>query len=57
MGIQRLRETLKASKGPLPPRDDVVEFYVQTNTKELEKNLELQGCLSELRDKVKEVFT
>ena len=57
MGIQRLRETLKASKGPLPPRDDVVEFYVQTNTKELEKNLKLQGCLSELRDKVKEVFT
>ena len=33
---------LRKSKDPLPPRDDVTESDVQTNTKESEKNLKLQ---------------
>ena len=45
--------SLKQSKDPLPTRDDVMEFDVQTNTKELEKNIKLQGCPSDLQDKVK----
>ena len=35
--------SLKQEKYSLPPMDDVIEFDVQTNTKELEKNLKLQG--------------
>ena len=35
--------SLKQAKDPLPPRDDVTEFDVLSNTKELEKNLKLQG--------------
>ena len=34
-----------------------MEVDVQTNTKELENNLKLQGLLSDLQDKVKEVVT
>ena len=34
-----------------------MEFDVQSNTKELEKNLKLQGWPSDLQDKVKEVVT
>ena len=30
---------LKQAKEPLLPRDDVMEFYVKNNTKELEKNI------------------
>ena len=41
----------------LPPRNDVMEFDVQTNTKDLDRNLKLQCCLSDLQDKVKEVVT
>ena len=55
MGVQRLMEILKAIKGPLPHRYDVMEFDGPTNTKDLEKNLKLKDCLSELQDKVKEV--
>ena len=49
--------SLKKTKDPLPHRDDVVEFDVRTNTKELEKNWKLQGFPSDLQDKVKEVVT
>ena len=45
--------SIKQEKGPLPPRDDVVEFNVHTNTKELENNLKIQGYPSVLQDKVK----
>ena len=48
---------LKQARDPLPPRYDVMKFDVQTNIKELEKNLKLQGCPSNLQDKVKEVAT
>ena len=51
------RISLNQENYPLPPRDSVMEFYVRTKTKELEKNLKLQCCLSELKDKVKEVVT
>ena len=47
--------SLKQAKDPLQPRDDVMEFNVQTNTKELENNLKLQGWPNDLQDKVKEV--
>ena len=45
--------SLKQAKDPLPPRDDVMEFDVQSNTKESGKNIKLQGLPSELQDKVK----
>ena len=32
-----------------------MEFDGPTNTKELDKNLKLKGCLCDLQDKVKEV--
>ena len=44
---------LKKAKEPLPTRYDVMEFYVQTNTNELDNNLKLQGCPSDLKYKVK----
>ena len=34
---------LNETKDPLPPREHVVDFDVQTNTKKLEKSLKLQG--------------
>ena len=40
----------------LTPRDDFMEFDVRSNTKELERNLNLQGCPRDLQDKVKEVM-
>ena len=49
--------SLKQSKEPLPPIDDVMEFNMINNTKELEENLKLQGCPSDLQYKVKEVVT
>ena len=49
--------SLKQTKYPLPPRYDRMEFDVQTNTKESEKNLKLQDRPSDLQDKVKEVVT
>ena len=48
---------LKQEKYLLPPRGDVMEFYVQTNTKDLEKNLKLQGLPSDLQEKFKGVVT
>ena len=47
--------SLKQSKYPIPTRDDVTEFDVQTNTKDLYKNLKLQGYPSDLKEKAKEV--
>ena len=35
----------------------MMEFGVQTNTKELEKNLKLQGFPNELQEKMKDVVT
>ena len=32
---------LKKSKDPLPPRDDVVKFYVKNNAKEFDNILKL----------------
>ena len=48
---------LNQSNDPIPPRDDVMEFDAQNNTKELENNIKLQGCPSDLQDKSKEVVT
>ena len=48
---------LKQAKDPQPTRDDVMEFDVQTNTKELDNTLKLQGCPSDLQYKVNEVVT
>ena len=48
---------LKQAKEPISPRNDVVEFDVRTNTKELKKDLKLKGCTSDLQDKYKEVVT
>ena len=48
---------LKQERDPLPPRDDVMEFDVQTNTNGLENNLKLQVFPSESQDKVKEMVT
>ena len=41
----------------LQPRDCMVEFYVRTNKKDLENDIRLQGCPSNLLDKVKGVVT
>ena len=49
--------SLNQAKESLPPRDDVMEFYVRTNTKDLEKNMKLLGCPSDLQYNVKEVVT
>ena len=49
--------SLNQSKDPLPPRNDVMEFDVQTNTKYLENNIKLQCFPSDLKDKVKELVT
>ena len=49
--------SLKQAKNPLPHRYNVVEFDVQTNTKDFGKNLKLQWLLSDLQDKVKELVT
>ena len=57
MDVQRLQEILKAGKGPLPHRNNVMEFDLQINIKELKKNLKIQVCPSNLQDKVKEVVT
>ena len=48
---------LNKAKNPLPPRDNAVEFHVRTDTKELNNNLKLHICSSDLREKVKEVAT
>ena len=42
--FREYKRSLNQEKYPLPPRDDVMEFYVQTNTKELENIIKLQGC-------------
>ena len=47
MGVQRLQEII----------NNVIEFNMQANTKQWEKNLKLQGCPSDVQDKVKEVVT
>ena len=47
------RISLKQAKEPLPPKDDMMEFDVRTNTKELENILKLQGLPSDLQEKVK----
>ena len=49
--------SLNRSKYPIPPRYDVMEFYVKTKTKDLENNLKLQGFPSDLQYKVKELVT
>ena len=49
--------SLKQTKDPILPRGDVVEFYVRTNAKELEKNIKLHSCPSELQEMVKELVT
>ena len=48
---------LNQAKESLPPRDNLMEFDVWTNTKELEKNIKLQGFPGDLHVKVKEVVT
>ena len=39
--IRDYRIPLKQENDPLPPRDNVVEFDVQTNKKKLDKNIKL----------------
>ena len=55
--FREYRISLTQAKDPLPPSDDVVEFDVRTNTKDLEKIIKVLGCPSDLQDKVKEVVT
>ena len=49
--------SLKQEINPLPPRYNVAEFDVSTNTKELDSNMKLQGHPNYFQDKVKEVVT
>ena len=49
--------SLNQAEDPLTPRDDVMEFDVQTNTNGLENNLKLHVFPSESQDKVKEMVT
>ena len=49
--------SLKQAKNPLPPRYNVMEFGVRDNKKELENNLKLQDCPSDLQYNVKKVVT
>ena len=49
--------SLKQAKDTLTPRYNVMKFGVQTNTKELDKNIKLQGLPGDLKDKVKEMVT
>ena len=49
--------SLNQEKYPLPHRDDVMECDFQNKTKELEKNLKLQGWPIDLQDKFKEMVT
>ena len=49
--------SLKQTKYPLPYMEDVLEFDVRTNTKDLDNNIKLQGSSSDLQEKVKEVIT
>ena len=51
------RISLKQSKETLPPRGYLMEFYVKTNKKELERNPKLQVSPIDLQDKFKEVVT
>ena len=46
---------VKQSVGELPPRNDVVEFEFQTDSMELERNLKLIGCPTELQPQIREV--
>ena len=43
------KRSLKQAKEPLPPRDDVMEFDVQTNIKELENNLKVSPVAHKTR--------
>ena len=47
----------KQSIDKLPPRDDIVEFELCTDSAELEGNLRLSGCPPELQPKIKDVIT
>ena len=48
---------LNQAKEHLTTRDDVVDLYMRTDKKELEKNIKLQGLLSNLQVKTEEVVT
>ena len=48
---------LKQEKDPLPPGDDVMEFDMQKNTRELDKNLKPRIFPSDLQDMVNAVLT
>ena len=41
--FRNYRILFRRAKDRLPPKDEVVEFDVWNNTKELEKNIKLQG--------------
>ena len=49
--------SLKQTNYPVPPRDNVIEFDVQTSTKYLEKNIKLQCLSNDLQDNFKEAVT
>ena len=55
--LRDYRKSLKHSNEPLIPRDNVVEFGVRTNAKELYNTLKLHGRPSELQYKVEDVVT
>ena len=44
---------MNQAKDPIQSRNDVAEFYVNMDAKELDKNLKLQACPSDLQGKVK----
>ncbi len=48
-------KAVRQEKQRLPDRNDVVEFNVTTNSAELERNLKLNGCPSELQPEVTKV--
>ena len=50
-------KSLNQEKEPLPPRDNVADFNLNTGANEFEKNLKLHGCPSYLREKFKEAVT
>ena len=51
------RGYLNKEKDPLPPMDDVVDFYVSTDAKWLKNNLKDQVCPREFKEKFKKVVT
>ena len=57
MGIQILWDILKSSKGSPTTYRRCDGMLCANNTKELDKNIKLKGCPSDLQDKVGDLVT